>query len=215
MLKGCGLSFLTLITSLILIFLAPRMNEKNIATIITTDFKLGIICIESPCLFGVSLRGANEKTTKQILQDSNLADSLEITATEPYIQWIWTKEFGKKLNIIDRNEDDNFVTFGEGQVNMVSISFIVNLGTIIQIYGNPSFVVPYGYNNWGNMHYLIAFEKAEGYFVATTLCDKPLLEADTSIIGHFSYLKTPYISSDIINWQGYTSDLPDCTIFQG
>jgi hypothetical protein len=64
------------------------------------------------------------------------------------------------------------------------------------------------------MDFLIAFSDTEGYFIARTRCDEPKLENDTQIVGHLSSLKQPYTSSEIIDWEGYTADLPNCAIFQ-
>ena len=209
--------------------LLHAQDTDDIRTVLQNSLELGSTCIDSPCLFGQSLRGMSYDQVQRIISNSNMRDSLFLVdAPRGTIRWIWAPEIALTLGVdvyseiltedvysfISEFSSFNNVSFRDGMADGVWLHFETELSTLVQTYGEPLLIAPWSYTRFGDMTFHIIFPDVEGYFTAITRCDSPELVASTRIIGHSSTVEEPYISGEALEWQGYTDALPDCTIFQ-
>jgi hypothetical protein len=213
MFKACAMGILFLVIS---IFGVLQINNAtDMQPILENRLMLGDLCVESPCLFGQSLEGMDFGTTLQVLGNSNLRDDIILVeAPDRVIHWIWSDEFATQLNIVTSELQYNIIGFTDGEVHSVQVAFVTELGFLIRMFGEPSFVVPYSYDYYSNMDFLISLPQVEGYFIARTRCQNPELNSSSRVTGHLSISSRPYLSDEIINWNNSLDELPDCSIFQ-
>lgn len=138
-------------------------------------------------------------------------------------EWLPSLYFARKFNTLDRysNLDWNYPPFTLNGIRPnedgweVTLVFRIELQHIIAQFGEPSLAVPYTYTRTGGMYFKLYFDQMNGYFVASIRCDSAALEANTTVVAHRSTTNSsPTADPQAIIWQGYTSDLPNCSIFQ-
>jgi hypothetical protein len=147
-------------------------------------------CNNPPCLLGSEVLGASIEDVRAIIAESNLADSENLYSEDQSIfYWRWNEQITTTLNAPSGLAyaqflfTENQVIFREG-VSQVNIVFRIALGKIIDEIGTPSYLVPYTYDNWGNMYYMVKFKRFSGIFIVVTRCDEPRC--------YCSYLFRPY-----------------------
>lgn len=170
-------------------------------------------CSITPCLFGVSIDGATQTIVEGILLTSPLMEDAEYNVSERNIRWFWPETVAEQLNIASYPMlEENIIIFNDDVVYQVNLAMAIKLEDLIAQYGTPQMIQPYTYTHFGDMDFLVAFENIQGSFKARTRCDMPTLAPDTIVLEHISHQM--FASMPIIEWEGYDTDLPGCSVFQ-
>jgi hypothetical protein len=105
------------------------------------------------------------------------------------------------------------VSFRDGKADSTKLVFTIELDELLDMWGEPDTIIPYGYTRWGHMEILLTYKTSSDYFGVLTSCEEPELGPNHLTVFHISSARS--ISTDLeMPWTGYTDDLPDCTIFQ-
>ncbi len=210
-------------------FLLQAEEDEDIGAILQDSLIISDTCTDSPCLFGQSLQGMSYNQVHQLISVSDMRDNLVlIDSPMGTIYWLWSSEIAPVLGVpayseiltedeynhINEFNGFNSISFHNGLASSVGLGFETQLSVLVEIYGEPVMVDPLSYNRFGDLTFQIFFPNIEGYFTAYTQCDNPELVASTRILRYTSTVDDPFISDEVVEWQGYTDELPDCTTFQ-
>lgn len=180
-----------------------------------------------PCFDGHSLHGATVEQVQGILSESPLTRDAELTLVDEgyqqVIQWLWPESIAQKLasesRIIDTLDYSNLIVFREGRVWAVYLTFAISLDDFLSTFGNPTAIYPAKYTRFGSEVFDFAYQDPIGDFEVWTLCEDPSLSADNDVRAYSYRVTTESDPTDhhhvypAIPWDGYTDELPDCTVF--
>lgn len=210
------------------IFVRIQPNEpKDIHLFLKNQLRIGSACEVSPCFLGQPIKDMSQNEVYGIITTSSISEWTIFTDGGPNaIEWLWSSDIGSVVGFYlhpDALKRDDYnvlgdftsgIGFHEGSASSVWFSFATEFKVLVDLYGEPEFVVPLTYTRWGTMRFKVFFRNVDGYFVASTDCMEPHLVADTEVIGYTSTIYPLYHPYDVIMWKGYTDKLPDCTYFQ-
>lgn len=170
-------------------------------------------CSMTPCLFGVSIEGATHAEVEEMLLTSPLTIDAEYDFSEGNIRWFWPGTIAEQLNVAAYPVlEENIIIFNDDVVYQINLAIAIKLEDLIAQFGTPQMIQPYTYTRFGDMDFLVTFENIQGSFKARTRCDKPTLAPDTIVLEHISHQM--FASMPVIEWEGYNTDLPRCSVFQ-
>lgn len=218
-----------LLASVLVLGASQAQDDEDMGTVLHDVLMIGDTCTNSPCLFGQSLHSISFNQVHRVISDSGIRDKLIFVDSPRYtIRWLWSSEIASTLGVQvyseTLTEDEynyihefggfNSISFQNGIAYSIWLRFETRLSTLVQTYGEPILVDPLSYTQFGDMTFRIFFPNVDGYFTAFTRCENAELIASTRINGYTSTIEELHISEKALQWQGYTDNLPDCTIFQ-
>jgi hypothetical protein len=178
-----------------------------------SKFMFAVNDCDSPCLFGQSLQNQTPEQIVKLLHNSWAAE--QVTYDGGKVSWNWNNVVWRAINRASPQDQYNVVTFNSNRLRSLEIHFSLPLEDLIDILGSPQFAFPFTYNHSFQMKYHLIFPNVLGRFSALTDCKQPKLLPQTPVI-YYIYRDDPKFNSPTapyVVWQGYTDNLPDCSIF--
>lgn len=174
---------------------------------------------ESLCFFGNSLAEKTYEQTRKLLETHPLTQDATFDFQEDNIDWTWS-ETATLLLTSGRhdhlnpylNMDLNVIIFSrelDGKVSSVTVALRSPLYEIIEVFGDNFLVYPLGAVR--NIHaYGIVYDDLPGVFEVHLDCNQPELTSHTDIVRYY-YSYTPDLRATGTIWEGYGTQLPDCS----
>lgn len=212
--KGC-LQILGIVVAgfLSLLTLSTRPHDSPASPI---DLLMLDACTAPPCLFGHSLQEANYEQVARMLENASLTQGATIEHDNTTLEWFWPEAIASQLAPASNYPPFyyNYIDFRQGEVDSVKLIFTIQLDELINKWGEPNSVIPFSYTHWGDMEILLDYGESRGYFGVLTNCSKPELMSDNLVAFHISARPGTISREFEMPWSGYSSELPDCAIFQ-
>jgi len=207
---------------LCIVLLAPYFSSESASGVFTIAAMLSTHGCEAPCVFGVSLNNATYDDVRELLQSAAWTRQALIEFEEDHISWRWSDTVIRRLVSdefpgLSQFRDLNYIDFEGGVVENINIVFALPLEDVIAEFGNEFRVYPYGYYGRFTTYALMYETLRGGILEAMVDCTNPQMTPKTFLMNYY-YRRglTAELAgtSDGVPWQGYETQLADCTAFQ-
>ncbi|MEP6985534.1 MAG: hypothetical protein ABI970_08045 [Chloroflexota bacterium] len=176
---------------------------------------------DAPCLFGQSLNGATYSQVRELLETSSWTKGAEITFDAGNISWRWPEAavhqvVSPEYPGLSQFRDVNYIDFQNGIVQKIVIVFSLPIKDIIAEFGDDFDVYPFAYYGRFTTYALVYRSLGGEIFEAMVDCQNPQITPDTLVMNYYYRygLSSEIATKNPIRWQGYTTQLPDCSAFQ-
>jgi hypothetical protein len=173
------------------------------------------------------LQGVTVEEVQEILATSSLTENADLTFIDDdyqqVVKWHWSEDMAERLTSGDlfllAPYESNRIIIRNHLVWSEHLTFAISLEELLGAFGAPMAVSPNRFTRFGSEIFALIYQNPPGHFEAWTACDAPELSADTAVRAytHMNMTKSNFkddYAGPILPWDGYTDELPDCTVFQ-